>query len=174
MLGDLADLGGSYLCLADGIEEAGFAVVYMPHYGNHRRARLLPRSILFPEPLIALRLLGRDRPPRCWLLLYRLIAKLRGYDCCRLVVNSLIDAGHYAISHQLLNHVHSAQPDQIGQLPHGEGARDRELTLRFDRSGLRGSRLWSLLRLFCGFLPRPFCGFPLGPFGCHLGSLILN
>lgn len=58
MLGDLACLGGGHIGLTYGIEEAGFTVVYMPHYGDYGGSGLFHTGIVLQKLPILLQFLA--------------------------------------------------------------------------------------------------------------------
>ena len=58
VLRDSARFAARYVCFANGVQQAGFAVIHVPHHGHHRRARHpLPvrSSLIFLPAPIALR-----------------------------------------------------------------------------------------------------------------------
>jgi hypothetical protein len=99
-------------------------VVHVAHDSDHRRAGLQAGFILlggagrgpfrrYPGHLRYGRLLGLE-------------SQVMSDDGRRVVVNDLVDAGHYAVPHELLDDLDGRYAQEVCELLDGEGAGDFE------------------------------------------------
>ena len=122
MLGDLSGFGIHDVGFPDSVQQPGLAVVNVPHNGNHRRPRLQGTGLLTVERQ-ALSGLGHGRLLRpaghraCFVVI---VGRYRGR---RFIINDLVNIGHNAISHQLLDDIYGTGLQKVSQLPDAQGMR---------------------------------------------------
>ena len=136
VLGDAASLPFRHVGGADGVEQLGLAVVDVTHDGDDRRPRL---GVGVELRLAAAgceidALAGEVR-----LLLVRLPAERTGHARRGGVVDLLVDSGHQAKLHQLLDDLDAGRLQLVAQLANGQhrGERNR-LTHRNGRRAAQG------------------------------------
>ncbi len=98
VLGDATGLAVRNVGLADGVQDAGLAVVDVAHDGDRRRPGLQVGGLL----LDLLALYG----DRFLFPAVRLELQLAGHGCRRLIVHALVDGGHDAVLHEFLDHLY--------------------------------------------------------------------
>src|SRR3990170_1985162 len=91
----------------------------MAHDGDDGRPRLELAQVLFLDGGPGHSGLRMFRRPR-------LEAKSPGHRGGRLIADGLVDGGHNAALHELLDDLHRGNAQLIGQFPHREGGRDGE------------------------------------------------
>jgi hypothetical protein len=106
MLGNAAGFGGSYICLADGVQQGGLAMINVTENGHDRRARdqigiffvgnFLPPERQFAALFLFFHLLCLGN---------RLKTEFSSYNCRRIVINHLVDRSHDPICHQFLDDI---------------------------------------------------------------------
>ena len=120
MLRDSARFSCGDFGFADGVEQAGFAVVHVAHHGNHGRARQQIAGALFLDFLFLDDLLfERDH-------LHDSVERF-GQIRRRRHVQRLIDAGEYAAIEQSFQQILGANIELFGEFANGDafGHRDR-------------------------------------------------
>ncbi len=107
MLGYPTNLLFYHLCFSNSIQQRGFTMIHMAHYGNHRRPRAqLVKCIFFDlQDLVFLKA-----------NLFYLIIKIAGYECSRIKVYSLIQGSHHPPRHEFLNNLTSLNAHLFSQL----------------------------------------------------------
>ena len=124
VLGDASGFAGRHVFLADGVEQAGLAVVHVAHHGNHRGPGLQIFSGFFLGDLENHFFFEGDDADDA-------VEGLRQIGCC-LYVQCLVDAGKYAAVQKRFQKVFGADVqlfrefadgDAFGQLDVARGAR---------------------------------------------------
>ncbi len=136
VLRDSARFAGGHLGFADRVEQAGLAVVYVAHHGDHGRARLQIAGALFFDLLFLNELLlERDHlhdPVEGF-------REVRG----RRNVQRLVDAGENSAVEQDFQQFLGADIELFGKLANGDAFGDRDFARlalhRRDRLGLHGA-----------------------------------
>ena len=133
VLGDAAGLAGRHLGLADGVEQAGLAVVDVAHDGDDRAARLEVLGVVLDHLLDGLLLVGRVHD-------LDLAVEVVAEDRDRLVGEALRDGRHLAVAHEGLDDVGGRDAERLRQVLdrragrhlHGSAGGDRDDRRRFD------------------------------------------
>ena len=113
VLRDAAGLARGDVGVADGVQQARFAVVDMPHHHDDRRARL--EVLLLVRALVEEAVLDGQHD-----LLADLDFEFVRHEEGRVVVDDLIDRHHQAHAHQLLDDLARADLHPRGKLPDGD------------------------------------------------------
>ncbi len=138
MLRNSACFARRYLGFADGIKQAGLAVVHVAHHGDYRSARQLVSTALFLDFFFLDYLLfkGHDLDDS----VERLRQAGRGGD-----IESLVDAGENAAVEQGFQQVLGANIHLLGKLANGDAFRHRDVP----RLALHGGHRFSVSRASC-------------------------
>ena len=121
VLGDAAGLAGRHPGLADGIEQAGLAVVDVAHHRHHRRAADQVGQVALLDHLHGL--LGRG----LHVVLEHGHAELLGHRLDRGEIEGLGDGGDDPLEEEGFDDLGALHPEPVGQLLH------REVALRHDQ-----------------------------------------
>ena len=117
VLGNPAGLTGNHIGFPDGVQQAGFAMVYVAHDHHHRAAGL---QLLGGVHMVVNELLFNgdgDLP-------FYPAAHLRGHKLCGVKVNVLIDGGHYPIFQQGFDDLRRRLLHPAGQFAYRDLIRD--------------------------------------------------
>ncbi len=136
VLRDSARFAGGHFGFADCVEQAGLAVVYVTHHGDHGSARLhVPGALFFDLLFLNELLLERDH-------LHDPIESFREVRGRR-NVQRLVDAGENSAVEQHFQQFLGADIELFGELADRDAFRDRDFARlalhRGDRLGLHGA-----------------------------------
>ena len=129
VLRDAAGLAGCDRGVADGVEQAGLAVVDVTHDGDDRSPRLEILGIVHGLLLELGLFVGRVGD-------LHLAAEVGGEDLDGLVAQRLRDGDHLAVAHESLDDVRGHDPEQLGDVLDRRARGDLDQAGRHDRSGL--------------------------------------
>ena len=138
MLGDAAGLAGHHTGLADGIQQAGLAMVDMAH-DRHDRWAGHHIGVIIGHGVDYLLDIG-CRNPHC------LVAEFLDHQFGGVGVNGLVHRHHHAHFHQALDHIGCPLGHPVGQLLNHDGFRQLHITDHFLAHHVQAQ----------GFLPGPF------------------
>ena len=125
VLGDAAGLASRDIGLAQRVEQRRLAVVYMPHDGDHRRARLQRLFEVFLAAQASLDIRLRD-PSQA-------VSELGDEELGGVGIDDLVDRRHHPHAHQRLDHVDPALGHAVRQFLNGDGLGDDDLAHDLDR-----------------------------------------
>ena len=113
MLGNSTCLTFSNIRLADGIQDRGLTMVDMPHDCDHRESGLFLATRLFFLQGRNAKLFGHP--------LLHLIAKVGGYQGCRIQIKRLVDGSHDTKPHKLCNNLVGLDTHSFGKITNTDG-----------------------------------------------------
>ncbi len=158
LLGDPAGLAGGDGGLADGVEQRGLAVVDVAEHGDHRRSRHQRRRVgaRLVEEWVAPPDRGRGGSGRS-LLALGLEPEVIGGQRGGVEVDRLVEGGHDAVAHQVLDELRSGDRQAFGELLDRHRGRQRELLHRGDgwTSCLSASRAGAQFLVVDDIFPDP-------------------
>ena len=120
VLGNSAGFAAGNICLANGVEQTGFAVIHVAHDGNHGRARLEAFLGLFLGNFQNHFFFERDDAYYA--------AKGLGQSGGGRHVERLVDAGEDAAVQQIFQQLFGAHVEFFGQLANGDSFGDGDVT----------------------------------------------
>ena len=120
MLGYTTSFARRDIGLAQGIQQRGFAVINMPHHGNHRGAELQIFDRLVFNLQAGFHIGFRDPAGP--------VAEFRGNQFGGVRFDCLIDRRHDAKRHQLLDHIDGALSHPVGKLLNRDHVWNDDLT----------------------------------------------
>ena len=129
VLRDAAGLAGRHGGVADGVQQAGLAVVDVAHDGDHGRARLEVLGVV-DRLLLELGLFVRGVRD------LHLAAEVGGQHLDGLVAQRLRDRDHLAVAHEGLDDVGRGDAEQLGDVLDRGAGRDLDQPGGHDRRGL--------------------------------------